>query len=389
MPLKKNTKPLVDLPGVNMDWLMGDAARLARMIEPAMTLNKHVEELTRTIELSEKKLGISALLKHVDSLERAMANNEALDRLSRFQENCSAIARRLEAATFPSSKAIESIMARTVAPFQAAVSSLEAWQGTLQARMAALETAWVLSDAPRTSMIGFAHLVRLSEATHSTEPYGQAASELLDEELGSPSEDIQYETPTERDEAAVEAGLNPELIAFQPASYSRVVWAAGFEFHLTRTPVPQPIEAADSVVVFDPTHHMVLTDVEQRLRQLVEKHLEALAGGKWVKQRVSEAVRTRWQDRQNEERGNGRPVFSLVQYADFMDLADVIGQSNNWKEAFQPIFRNPEELIISLRRLHPVRKAIAHGRPLGRADVLTLVSEATRILSALGIRMFV
>ena len=85
--------------------------------------------------------------------------------------------------------------------------------------------------------------------------------------------------------------------------------------------------------------------------------------------------------------GVGRTVYGLIQYADFMDLAHIIGQGNNWKEAFAPIFDSKEDVQISLRRLHPVRKAIAHGRPLGRSDVLTLVSEATRLLRAMGVNM--
>ena len=70
-----------------------------------------------------------------------------------------------------------------------------------------------------------------------------------------------------------------------------------------------------------------------------------------------------------------------------MDLADVIGRKDNWRETFEPIFRNRDDLMVSFHRLHPVRKAIAHSRPLGRGYVLILVSEATRIFNALGIRV--
>lgn len=98
-------------------------------------------------------------------------------------------------------------------------------------------------------------------------------------------------------------------------------------------------------------------------------------------------MRQRWEERQEEDRITGRPVYAAIQYADFMDLANIVGQSDNWKEAFQPIFRNREDFIVSLRRLHPLRKAIAHSRPLDRADVLTLINEATRIFSALGMRV--
>lgn len=38
--------------------------------------------------------------------------------------------------------------------------------------------------------------------------------------------------PLARDAAAIDAGLNPELIAFPRSSYNRVVFSAGFEFSI-------------------------------------------------------------------------------------------------------------------------------------------------------------
>ena len=134
-------------------------------------------------------------------------------------------------------------------------------------------------------------------------------------------------------------------------------------------------------------HWRLLTELEQRLRHIVEKTLTELVGSNWIKQRVSQSVRQRWEERQENDRIAGRPVYATIQYADFMDLADVVGQTNNWDDVFQPIFQNREDFTVSLRRLHPVRKSIAYSRPLCRADVLTLVNEATRILGALGMRV--
>lgn len=148
--------------------------------------------------------------------------------------------------------------------------------------------------------------------------------------------------------------------------------------------MPQAIEAADPDAVYDSNHATLLSVLEQELRHLVEEKLRLIEGASWVKRRVSEPVRKQWAERQEEDRQSERPVYGLIHYADFMDLSDVITQSNNWREAFAIIFKNSEDLRVSLRRLHPVRKAIAHSRPLCRADVLLLVAEATGILKALG-----
>ena len=189
------------------------------------------------------------------------------------------------------------------------------------------------------------------------------------------------------DEAALRAGLNPELIAFPRTTYPGVLYSAGFSLSFASVPVPQAIEELDAGATFNPCHWQILNELEQRLRQVVERRLKNLSGPNWARQRVPQAVRERWLDRQNEDRDDGRPVYADIQYADFMDLLDVITRRDNWREVFQSIFGDRSDISVSLRRLHPVRKAVAHSRPLGRADVLTLVSEATRIFRALGMRV--
>ena len=283
-------------------------------------------------------------------------------------------------------EAVNTQLARIVEPWGSAFASGAAWEASLTARMATLQTQWALRDCLDQSVIGFAHLSRLSDAVHTEEPYSELVGELVNDELGDGVEaEEEDNSPASHDTAAIEAGLNPDLIAFPPSAYSKVVIAVGFNFRLPPSPMPQAVESADPDAVFDPIHGRVMTELEQRLRNIVEKCLKALDGEKWMKRRVHEQVRKRWLERQEEDRQAGRPVYPPIQYADFMDLADVIGRADNWRDAFEPIFRNRDDLMVSFRRLHPVRNALAHSRPLGRVYVLTLVSEATRIFNALGI----
>ncbi len=136
-----------------------------------------------------------------------------------------------------------------------------------------------------------------------------------------------------------------------------------------------------------PKEGFVILRINASCYHLVAQRLEKLAGPNWIRQRIPQAMRKRWMERQEEDRADGRSVYAAIQYADFMDLANVIMRRDNWREVFQEIFRNPHDIAVSLQRLHPIRKAVAHSRPLGRADVLTLVSEATRIFHALGMRV--
>ena len=178
---------------------------------------------------------------------------------------------------------------------------------------------------------------------------------------------------------------DPESISSNDTYVDNFVFRTEFSLSVELAPVPHTIGSTDTCAAFDPKHWLLITQLEQRLRQLVEQKLEEMAGPKWIKRRVSESVRERWFRRQSDDTDSGRSVYPAIQYADFMDLADVIVQKDNWQEAFHQIFPDKAEIEVSLHRLHPIRKAIAHSRPLGRADVLTLISESNRIFGWLRI----
>ena len=360
------------------------------------------EEFRRTAKVAESLRSlVEAQRWQADKLSKTLRGSEALkfiesqrqiERLTEAQRQADLCFKSLNNLTDPYRPALRQIevfsaeLARTIAPYQAVMGSIAKWERSLVTRMEVLKTSWVLPDQFERSITGFARLARLSDAVHTENPYSAPVAELVAGELGDDIEALPDDTVSDRDEAAVLAGLNPELIAFPRDTYSEVVFATGFDFRFAPMTAPQAIESANSSAVPNPIHWQVLSEVEQRLRHTIEKRLEELSGPNWIKKRIPETLRCRWKERQEEDRDAGRSVYSLIHYADFMDLANVIGQSNNWAEAFEPIFKNREDFIISLRRLHPVRKSIAHSRPLDRFDILILVTEATRIFRALGIR---
>ena len=320
-------------------------------------------------------------------LEKIGAVNEAFARNALLLEQSSAA---MEVAIQPALRTIASLsveLARTVEPCWAAFDSISSWQLSLAARMEALTSRWWLQDYLSNSLMGFARMSRLSDAVHTPEPYAAPVVELVGEELGSGYQIGAEDTASKRDEAAVRAGLNPDLIAFPPDAYDGVVEAAGFSFCITPISPPQIEGSVDHGADFNPTPRQLFTALEQHLRHVVEKTLTKEVGRKWIKQRIPKDMRWRWEERREQDRAPGRPVYSAIQYADFMDLRDVICREDNWRDGFQPIFRNRNDLSMSFYRLHPVRRAIGHNRPLGRADVLTLFAEATRIFSALGIQI--
>ena len=180
---------------------------------------------------------------------------------------------------------------------------------------------------------------------------------------------------------ASEARLRADISEFKAEVRADIAY-----LRQNQIPVLQVIESDGSDRFLNPSSWYLLAQIEIRLRKTIEQRLTELSGENWIRQRVPHDIRERWKQRQEEDRRTNRPVYSLIQYADFMDLASIIVRSDNWREVFKLIFKTKEEIQISLQRLHPIRKSIAHSRPLSKPDILTLASEASRIFSALGLK---
>ena len=347
------------------------SARACLEEEEAKRLSSLSAAITRSAEASSA-FAVAA------TSARARMEEEA-KRRSSF---CAAVARSAEASK---SLAVSDSVIRMGDAYPNSIASALKASSELKERTQVLRKR--SSSLFNKSDARFSRLSHLNHVLYSEEPSSPTVGKLIDNEFGDINSPDLSDNADERDEAAMCAGLNPELIAFPRAAYPRVLFSAGFRLSIASVPVPQAIEEPDAGAAFNPRHWQILNELEQRLRQVVEQRLKNLSGSNWTTQRVAPTVRDRWLVRQQEDSAHGRTVYAEIQYADFMDLAEIITKRDNWREAFQPIFRDPNDIAVSLRRLHPVRKALAHSRPLGRADVLTLVSEATRIFFALGMRV--
>ncbi|QGM45614.1 Swt1 family HEPN domain-containing protein [Methylocystis heyeri] len=274
-----------------------------------------------------------------------------------------------------------------IAPFSAETGR-SLWESRIAGKLGAFNRPWALEGALGISVTGFARLARISDAAHYSQPFDEPVAELFREELGFGIEADESADAEARDAAAVEAGLHPGLIAFPREEYGDVICAAGFQFEFAVAPLPVAIEDGDPGAVLDPRHNEVLTNLELSLRYAIEAKLSALDGDAWVKRRVPPKLRDEWQALQAKDRQDGRSVYGLIHYADFSHLESIIAQKNNWSDAFGAIFGNKEFFCLALRQLCQIRNAVSHRRPLGRADVLMLFAQSTRIYKALGLKVF-
>lgn len=371
-----------------------EAERLMQSIRPSREMMTLIESLRPSAEV-QKMLAAMRPSREVAKMLEAFKPDASIQKMIesyRVNEDVGGIVNGLSIPRnmWPAfSSELADSLARTVEPFRAlqqandSFSEFARWQSALNAGLKSFESSrWMLAATPGQSAVGYALLMRLSEAARTAHPFSPPVDELVQEELGEPIEDADG-NPLERDARALDAGMEPAVIAFPPAEYPSIIRSVGFRFVVPPPPVPVAVDNNDPTAVFDPTFGALLTALEQHLRHHIEICLRTLHGDGWLKRSVHGEVRKRWQDRQDEDRSARRPIYELIHYSDFMELGDIIVRGDNWP-AFEAVFKHKQALMESLRRLQPIRNADRHSRPLGRADALSLVCEATRIFGLLG-----
>jgi hypothetical protein len=270
---------------------------------------------------------------------------------------------------------VAATVAGIIRPYGQSMDAVGGWKRDLVDRMGVIPSAWALASDLEFSGMAFGELTRLGAVIRYDGPFSEETDEYVIEELGQ-----LVAVDADADEDAREGAYSVP----RPA-YGGVLSAAGFSYRVPAAPVPVAVANGDGSAEFDPEFYAALTHLEQHVRRFVQTELMKLEGTAWLRRRVPEKLRTAWKDRQEEDRAGGRPVYEPIHYANFMDLADIICQTNNWSQAFVMHFKNPEAVRVSLLRLFPMRNGTAHARPRTQTDMLYLAAEADRLLRAIGI----
>ena len=368
------------------------SARAARMLErhDVMRLMASVEKGSGAFELYSKSSQWAECSASIERARRAYESSDAPAALRRVDRNLRMAVLAADHVTLPATEKIHALAesaARTVQPLREHLVEVERWHSSIAKKMTTLTTPWAMKDHLGVSIVGFSRIARLHDVSTGVAPFAPQTVEVFEEELGQPVPFDADDVPDDRESAAMDAGFNPELIAFPEPVYPSVLYSAGFDLRIEAIGNVQS-ERGDDSGVFDPRHAWLLQQVEHRLREVVETELRNRAGKVWYRSRVPGSTWQKWQDRKEEDDRQRGDSFSLIFYADFTDLSDIICRKDNWNDVFGRIFVSKDDLRISLQRLSPIRKAIAHNRPLVRTDQLILFSEACRILGALGVQLW-
>ena len=369
---------------------------LRNMRQPAfdaLTRSEQWPDISATLQAARRANQLSLTLANASRLDDsvlraargALAATDVFAKYRELDEDLKCAILTANRAVLPSRDLISTIAEQTLAALQPTRALADAMKGhqTAFSRMAKLTTPWALNNHPALSAAGFVRIARLRDTAAEHAPYEPAASEVYGEELGEPVPYDPTGTAETREADAIEAGTNPEVVAFPAPAFPRVLVVAGFKFDLPPLGVPAS-DGGDSSGSFDPQHRLLLDYVERRLRTFIEAELGRVAGQAWIRRRVPEALRDKWRDRRQQDHDRRGDSYPPIYYADLADLLDVICQNNNWEDAFRSVFKHKDELQVGMRRLTPIRNALSHARPLARTDQLFLSCEAYRLLRALG-----
>lgn len=356
--------------------------------------------LART-DLARSALGMSAAMTASRLAEIGMFDQRTLATLAAIQlpnvnlakaastlSDIQSIDRAISGMTLPKQLSEINSLATTAAAMVKAhphFGNEALWQRSLVSRMQELGAPWAASDYIERSAFAFGSLSRLSDTIAFDTPFSVATRSFVEEEFGELTVVSDGEGFEEREQRYDNAGRDPALIAFPDTEYPNVLRAAGFyNVEIPLPPTPQPIANCEGLAIYSDVHQSTMRLLELHLRLFVGRLL-ADTGLQWEKRRVSGQIRQRWEARQEEYRAAGAPVYELIHYADFNDLAQIIGQNDNWNEKFKQVFLDKEGVQVSLRRLSPLRNNDAHLRPLVSTELLYLMAEATRLLRAIGV----
>ncbi len=344
------------------------------MIEQVTAGTRAIDEITRRSKLIE----FTQTPAYLRAIETATATSRGAE-IARGLDLAHLVAPKL-----PEIMRLSKIIGARVHPFEDVLKSAE-WNSVLYQRMSKIDVAWALGEELESSAEAFARLSRLSDLARLGSAYTDETAEILTDELGEPSEaPAEAETIEQREERYDDAGRERELIAFPPASYPTILVSAGYAVSFPAPPIVTVEEGLIEPIQFSPETGHLLQSLEAHLRETVVRCLYALEGDLWIKRRVPEKVREKWNEGRDAARTAGKPVLAPIYYANFMDLADIITSGTNWPQ-FQAAFTSKENLRVSLKRLYFIRNDVAHARPISMTDKLLAIAEGTILFRALGL----
>jgi hypothetical protein len=140
----------------------------------------------------------------------------------------------------------------------------------------------------------------------------------------------------------------------------------GTRFYIRLSPIGfQSLQdpTIDSVVAMASAYKILFT-LENRIREFISE-LSSKYGPGWWNNCISDGIKKKVNQMRSDEQSLGWQVTSINDITEYL-LFDHLGKiiSMNWKDVFEPFFKDQQKITHRLVELEAIRNSIAHTRTL-------------------------
>jgi hypothetical protein len=342
-------------------------------------------------------LGGSEIGKSMEAFNTRPVLSEAI--MKALEQASTSLHERFRFPGFTELRNLQERMSAAHAPFwtmQPNVGEFQREFNEIQRTLDAISTPWVDTLNASRSFDSFAGLAALGSAVRVA-PYEPATIETVRQSLGAwaPLPKDVRENSLKRDDFYQEHGLDSKLIALPEPAFTQTLELTGVVAVELLFPNADDVKF-DIEQQLTPEEHALLgrmskasqlvNVLEIKLRGFIHDVMTRRYGVNWEKSRAPDngKICAKWEEKRQKALKNGESALELIYYADFTDYAKLIIRRDNWKELFSAVFPDEDDLRVSFKRLEPLRVPPMHSRPVTKGDLLTIGTEVTRILTAIG-----
>ncbi|MES1948862.1 hypothetical protein C84B14_16015 [Salinisphaera sp. C84B14] len=260
-----------------------------------------------------------------------------------------------------------------------------------------IQQPWLFVDDPLRSIQSVQRLSDLGEMLRAPNGYGLEASAAIRQHVGDWREQRLWVSDSsddidQRSEVYSEVGFDERLIDLPEPAFRET--STRVEVRTTLPGLAElfgaPGESGPGDQLVDNTKEAFayLKAFEQALRDLIEHEMTKHHGLEWTRSRLPDGMFEQWCRKRAAARDAGSPSDRLIEFADFTDYKQIIMRKANWREVFKAHFRHQEAVNEMFNRVHPVRLAVMHSRPIRRDDEILLYVETTRLFKIVPADLF-
>ena len=349
-------------------------------IQKSLMQNSGVEEARKVLKQQDSLAGHAAKFRQEFQAAKAIAQQTNMD-----------VGMRV-AGLFripPASEAAEMLkvlQSGTVAAYAKQFTTIDTAQA---AALASMSSPWMRDFEGQRSASALLELHGLGNALRLVQGFDHGLTVALRADFGDWRDtitfpEVVFEDPVARTNLYVERGFNTALTDFPDLAFREGLVRAGLDDDTDwdiQISEQDPEQEAD----FKRANkcHGHLQRLERGLRKFIDQAMTAQYGADWPKKRLPPKLLEAWEFKKSRAESDGVVLTMFIDVADFSDYVDIICKKDHWREVFQVRFKRTESVRESFQRLHPIRVATMHSRPVTKADELYTLAETMRLLRAI------